>query len=43
MVQPFVGTQYKERSISDVEFAYLDGLFKDYATKQGMTCYPTVN
>lgn len=42
MVQPFVGTQYKGRSISREEYAFLDDSFRRYAESHELRCYPEV-
>jgi radical SAM superfamily enzyme YgiQ (UPF0313 family) len=40
MVQPFIGTKYRGRNMSDDEFNQLDAMFRSYAVDSGMTVYP---
>ena len=39
LVQPFVGTGYRERSITQEEAEYLSGLFRRFAESQGLNVY----
>ena len=41
LVQPFIGTQYRHRSITPEQSAFLNGAFTQYAENRGMSCYPT--
>lgn len=41
LVQPFIGTQYKERGISTEEAKVLQGFYTDAAESKNMNVYPT--
>jgi len=43
LVQPFVGTEYKTRSISPEDAASFKALYADIAASRGMSMYPTQN
>jgi len=40
MVQPFLGTAYRERSVTIEQAASLNSTFKQFAENRGMNCYP---
>ncbi|MFZ2950892.1 MAG: radical SAM protein [Desulfuromonadaceae bacterium] len=42
LVQPFVGTEYQTRSISDEDAANFTALFTEIATSRNMTVFPTL-
>lgn len=40
MVQPFLGTAYRERSVTTEQAAMLNKAFRQFAESRGMSCYP---
>ena len=42
LVQPFIGTSYRQRDISEEQTGILNDAFLQFAQSRGMCCYPTV-